>query len=90
MILLHQSLLSFFQTQLQLSSISSHEKELIISAFQYCINHEGIQQVNQLYNTLLLINLYHVSPSLSNARSVTSSYRMTNKPSTINIYFFIK
>ena len=44
---------------------------------------DGESVVSQLYESLLVINLYNASSSISNARSVTSSYRMTNKPSEI-------
>ena len=78
-VLLHSSLTSFVQTSLE-QSISSKEKELILKAVQMVINQDGGNLINVLYNNILLINLLNASTSLSNVRSITSSYRMTNKP----------
>lgn len=58
----------------------STELTVILKAFSYVLENEGNKVVNTLMDTLLTINLYNASTSISNARSVTSSYRMTNKP----------
>ena len=58
----------------------STELKVILKAFSCVLESEGKNVVNTLMESLLTIHLYNASTSISNARSVTSSYRMTNKP----------
>ena len=67
----------------------STELTVILKAFSYVLENEGNKVVNTLMDTLLTINLYNASTSISNARSVTSSYRMTNKPAPTSPSFYV-
>lgn len=58
----------------------STELKVILKAFSCVLENEGRKTTEALMEALLAINLYNASTSISNARSVTSSYRMTNKP----------
>lgn len=58
----------------------STELKVILKAFSCVLENEGRKATEALMEALLAINLYNASTSISNARSVTSSYRMTNKP----------
>lgn len=67
--------------------MSDRERDLLIKAFGIVIQQKGEEVIQKLYQSLLLINLLNASTSISNARSVTSSYRMTSKPCLILIPF---
>ena len=62
--------------------ITEKERTLIHKAFELVIQGEGETTLQTVYSNLLNIHLYTASLSISNSRSITSSYRMTNKPST--------
>lgn len=67
----------------QITEVVGSEKQvkLVSRAMECVLEKEGNDLIASLYQGLLVINLYNASSSISNARSVTSSYRMTNKPS---------
>lgn len=81
--------MTFLKTQLTNPAISDRERELLIKAFELVIQQKGEEVIQKLYQGLLLINLYNASTSISNARSVTSSYRMTSKPCLVLITLLI-
>ena len=65
--------------------MNEKEKNLIQKAFETVMKGEGETILQLLYSNLLNIHLYTASLSISNSRSITSSYRMTNKPSTFSL-----
>ena len=69
----------------QITALLNNDRQVSLSqkAVECVMKSDGESVVSQLYDSLLVINLYNASSSISNARSVTSSYRMTNKPSEI-------
>ena len=58
----------------------SREYACICKAVELVWSQEGEKVIDDLYEAVLAINLINAASSISNARSVTSSYRMTNKP----------
>lgn len=58
----------------------SAELRILRRALECVLRDKAEPEVASLMQTLLLINLANASTSIANARSVTSSYRMTNKP----------
>ena len=81
MLLLRNSIHDRFIPQIAALLNNDPKVTLIQKAVECVMKSDGESVVSQLYESLLVINLYNASSSLSNARSVTSSYRMTNKPS---------
>ena len=81
MLLLQESITTRFVPQIATVLDNAKQVELIKKALACLLEKEGSELIGQLYQGLLVINLYNASSSISNARSVTSSYRMTNKPS---------
>lgn len=83
MLLLRNSINDRFIPQIAALLNNDRQVSLIQKAVECVMTSDGESVVSQLYESLLVINLYNASSSISNARSVTSSYRMTNKPSEI-------
>ena len=81
MLLLRNSINDRFIPQIAALLNNDRQVSLIQKAVECVMKSDGESVVSQLYDSLLVINLYNASSSISNARSVTSSYRMTNKPS---------
>lgn len=81
MLLLRNSINDRFMPQIAALLNNDRQVSLIQKAVECVMRSDGESVVSQLYESLLVINLYNASSSISNARSVTSSYRMTNKPS---------
>ena len=80
MLLLQESLRGRFVAQIAGVLGGAKQVELVKRAIECLLEKEGSELIGALYQGLLVINLYNASSSISNARSVTSSYRMTNKP----------
>lgn len=81
MLLLRESFATRFVPQITEVVGSEKQVKLVSRAMECVLEKEGNDLIASLYQGLLVINLYNASSSISNARSVTSSYRMTNKPS---------
>ena len=58
----------------------SAEQRILRRAMECVLRDKAEPEVAALLQALLLLNLSNASSSIANARSVTSSYRMTNKP----------
>ncbi|OAO11794.1 oligomeric Golgi complex subunit 2 [Blastocystis sp. ATCC 50177/Nand II] len=88
-LLLQESLRGRFVAQIAGVLGGAKQVELVKRAIECLLEKEGSELIGALYQGLLVINLYNASSSISNARSVTSSYRMTNKPSPSAPSFYV-